>query len=283
MTPVCEPMNMINQLANPTFKNDSNKKHEFYQNLYPILDKLYIPGISYKDPHPPYFSIVNDHYGYQEDDPMTPERYDFETTEAYYRIRQYKKEIAMLYNETEKNMAKRNHDFYLSDTEFRQFVILRHLRNKTIQYLKELGVIYPFTAYESYLAIFNDKIVDYLYGMSFTFRQLDKPAQILHFYMDLKTQKVTKFIEINHQIVEQKVLHSMNRLDIINALIKLNLFDWHTRYESKQIHHRIENGGLADWHLHLFFTQRKNNGFDVYGSETVPWNFVRLANVLKAK
>lgn len=102
MTPILSSTKMIQQLANPLFKQDLVKKHEFYQCIYPILDDLYIPDKSYHDPHPPYFSIINDHYGYQEDDPMTPERYEFETTEAYYRIRQYKKELAMLCNETEK-------------------------------------------------------------------------------------------------------------------------------------------------------------------------------------
>ena len=100
-------------ISESLFKQDLVKKHEFYQCIYPILDDLYIPDKSYHDPHPPYFSIIDDHYGYQEDDPMTPERYEFETTEAYYRIRQYKKELAMLCNETEKNMAMRNHDPYL--------------------------------------------------------------------------------------------------------------------------------------------------------------------------
>lgn len=283
MTPVCTSTNMINQLSNPQFKEDVTKKHEFYQCIYPILDNLYIPDKSYHDPHPPYFSIVDDHYGYQENDPMTPERYEFETTEAYYRIRQLKKEIAMLYNETEKNMAERNHDPYLSDTEFRQFVLLRYLRNITINHLKELGSNYPFTAYESYLEIFNDKIVDYLYGMSVTFRKIGMPTHVLHFLMDVHSQKVIKFHEINGQIVEQTELHWINRLDIINTLIELNLFDWHTRYEAKQIDHRIESDGQADWHMHLYFTKRKNSGFDVYGSETLPWNFVRLANILKAE
>lgn len=283
MTPTSAPLNMIHQLTDPQLKNDSSKKHEFYQCIYPILDGLYIPGKSYQDPHPPYFSIIDDHYGYQENDPMTPERYQFETTEAYYRIRQYKKEIAMLYNETEKNMVERNHDPYLSDTEFRQFVILRYLRNQTINHLKELGSNYPFTSYESYLEIFNDKVMDYLYGMSVTFRKIGEPTHTLHFLMDIDSQKVIKFHEVDQQIIEQDVLQSMNRLDIVNTLIALNLFDWHTRYETKQIDHRIESGGQADWHLHLYFTKRKNNGFDVYGSETVPWNFVRLANILKAK
>ena len=282
MTPILSSTKMIQQLANPLFKQDLVKKHEFYQCIYPILDDLYIPDKSYHDPHPPYFSIINDHYGYQEDDPMTPERYEFETTEAYYRIRQYKKELAMLCNETEKNMAMRNHDPYLSDTEFRQFVLLRYLRNLTINHLKELGSRYPFTSYESYLEIFNDKIVDYLYGMSITFRKIGEPEHVLHFLMDVNSQKVIKFHEIDQQIVEQSVLQTIDRLDIINTLIELNLFDWHTRYEAKQIDNRIEHRGQADWHLHLYFTKRKNSGFDVYGSETVPWNFVRLANILKA-
>lgn len=282
MTPGCAPTNMIRQLSNPQFKEDVTKKHEFYQCIYPILDDLYIPDKSYHDPHPPYFSIIDDHYGYQENDPMTPERYEFETTEAYYRIRQLKKEIAMLYNETEKNMAERNHDPYLSDTEFRQFVLLRYLRNITINHLKELGSNYPFTSYESYLEIFNDKVVDYLYGMSVTFRKVGMPTHVLHFLMDVHSQKVIKFHEIDGQIVEQAELHSINRLDIINTLIELNLFDWHTRYEAKQIDHRIESDGQADWHMHLYFTKRKNSGFDVYGSETLPWNFVRLANILNA-
>lgn len=282
MTPGCASTNMIRQLSNPQFKEDVTKKHEFYQCIYPILDDLYIPDKSYHDPHPPYFSIIDDHYGYQENDPMTPERYEFETIEAYYRIRQLKKEIAMLYNETEKNMAERNHDPYLSDTEFRQFVLLRYLRNITINHLKELGSNYPFTSYESYLAIFNDKIVDYLYGMSVTFRKVGMPTHVLHFLMDVHSQKVIKFHEIDGQIVEQTELHSINRLDIINTLIELNLFDWHTRYEAKQIDHRIESDGQADWHMHLYFTKRKNSGFDVYGSETLPWNFVRLANILNS-
>ena len=50
MTPILSSTKMIQQLANPLFKQDLVKKHEFYQCIYPILDDLYIPDKSYHDP-----------------------------------------------------------------------------------------------------------------------------------------------------------------------------------------------------------------------------------------
>lgn len=282
MKPNRKKEKMIEALESEAMKNDQKKKQNYYQTVYPILDDLYEHGKSYVDPNPPLFSVVDDNYGYPKDAPMTPERYKYETTEAFYRTRQYKKELNMLCNETEANMAKRGHDTFLSTTEFREFVLLRFLRNKTIDHQKELKADYPYTNQDLYLERFNDVILKYLNGMVFTAQKVHQPVEIYRFEMNLDTQKVIKVHEIGDEVVERHELTSITRLDIVNSLIEINLFDWHNRYEAKQIDHRIANGGAGEWHLKLLFAKRKTSGFDVYGSDTLPWNFMRLAKILQA-
>ncbi|MGM9960800.1 MAG: hypothetical protein ACI32F_05780 [Allobaculum sp.] len=282
MKPNHKSEKMMEKLKSETMKNDQGKKRKYYQSVYPILDDLYEHGKSYVDPNPPLFSVVDDNYGYAKDAPMTPERYKYETTEAYYRTRQYKKELNMLCNETESNMANRNHDAFLSTTEFRQFVLLRFLRNKTLDHLHSLNADYPYTDQDLHLERFNDVIMQYLKGMIFTCQKVHEPVHTYRFEMDLNTQKVIKIHEIGDEVEKRAEMTSISRLDIVNTLIEINLFDWHNRYETKQMNHRIADGGAGEWHLKLLFTKRKANGFDVYGSDTLPWNFMRLTRILQA-